>query len=536
MYKVILVDDEFLMRDSISRNTKWNECGFELCGTAENGKEAIELLEKELPDLILTDICMPVMDGLGLSAYVHENHPEMKVIIISGYDDFEYAKRALKYEVADYILKPITSFELAEELLKIRKKLDDSKEKRIQVEKIQREYEKNIPMLRSHFLERLLDGSYVKNDVDAQLEHFHVEITGNYQCAVMFDLEDDSQFRSKYPKSNDELVDFAIGNIAGEIVESESDVLFLQTSEEKTICIFMGNNADTLYQRVEEVAGKIIQAIYHFMKIKVCVLIGDIVSGVGKWGESYAGIIRAGEGKFLLEEHEFVYGRDFAPAKDHGHIQTAGWTEKLVLMIKLNQLEELRAAIREMFLEFRASECERKTILLHVQNLILTILINLEDNIDSAEVENKDVEFVHRLSEMKHLSEVEEKFASFCKELSDAIAGQRESVNQKQAVLALDYIEKNYMNVNMSLNMVCAHLCMSTSYFSTIFKNATGETFIEALTRVRMEKAKKLLESTSMKSYEVALSVGYNDPHYFSSTFKKHMGMTPTEYSKQLRK
>ena len=102
--------------------------------------------------------------------------------------------------------------------------------------------------------------------------------------------------------------------------------------------------------------------------------------------------------------------------------------------------------------------------------------------------------------------------------------------------MALDYIEKNYMNVNMSLNMVCAHLCMSTSYFSTIFKNATGETFVEALTRVRMEKAKKLLESTSMKSYEVALSVGYNDPHYFSSIFKKHMGMTPTEYSKQLRK
>lgn len=536
MYKVILVDDEFLMRDSISRNTKWNECGFELCGTAENGKEAIELLEKELPDLILTDICMPVMDGLGLSAYVHENHPEMKVIIISGYDDFEYAKRALKYEVADYILKPITSFELAEELVKIRKKLDESKEKRIQVEKIQREYEKNIPMLRNHFLERLLDGSYVKNDIDVQLEHFRVEITGKYQCAIMFDLEDDSQFRSKYPKSNDELVDFAIGNIAGEIVENESDVLFLQTSEEKTICIFMGDDADTLYQRVEEVAGKVIQAIHHFMKIEVCVLIGDIVSGVGNWSESYAGILRAGEGKFLLEEHEFVYGRDFAPTKDHGHIQTAGWTEKLVLMIKLNQLEELRAAIKEMFLDFRASECERKTILLHVQNLILTILINLEDNIDSAEVENKDVEFVHHVSEMKHLSEVEEKFASFCKELSNAIAGQRESVNQKQAVLARDYIEKNYMNVNMSLNMVCAHLCMSTSYFSTIFKNATGETFIEALTRVRMEKAKKLLESTSMKSYEVALSVGYNDPHYFSSTFKKHMGMTPTEYSKQLRK
>ena len=122
MYKAILVDDEFLTREAISKNTKWNDCGFELIGTAENGKEAIELLEKDLPDLIITDICMPVMDGLGLASYIYENHPEIKVIIISGYDDFEYAKKALKYEVADYILKPITSFELAEELEKIKKK------------------------------------------------------------------------------------------------------------------------------------------------------------------------------------------------------------------------------------------------------------------------------------------------------------------------------------------------------------------------------------------------------------------------------
>jgi len=536
MYKVILVDDEFLTRDSISKNTRWNECGFELCGTAENGKEAIELLEKELPDLILTDICMPVMDGLGLASYVHENHPEIKVIIISGYDDFDYAKQALKYEVADYILKPITSFELAEELEKIRKKLDEANEKKHQVEKIRREYEKNMPMLRSHFLNRLLDGGYMKNDIDAQLEHFQIQITGSCQCAVMFDLEDDTEFRALYPGSNDDLIPFAIGNITEEIVGNEEGILFLQTVDSKSVCIFMEDDEEALYQKVEMVGEKVVEAISHFMKLKVCVLIGTVVSGTENWASSYAGVLRAGENKFLLEERKFVYDRDFSAVREKGYIQTAGWAEKLVLMMKLNQLKEIRETTQEMFMQFRASGCERKTILLHIQNLVLTIMINLEDNLEDAETENKEVEFIHHMADFKHLSEVEAKFLTFCENISNSIAGQRENANQKQAVLALDYIEKNYMNVNMSLNMVCAHLCMSTSYFSTIFKNATGETFIEALTRVRMEKAKKLLESTNMKSYEVALSVGFNDPHYFSSTFKKHMGMTPTEYSKQIRR
>ncbi|MGN0411949.1 MAG: response regulator, partial [Lachnospiraceae bacterium] len=124
MYKVLFVDDEILTRQSISRNTPWEEAGFTLVGAAENGKQAIEMVEEKLPDLVLTDICMPIMDGIGLASYIHEKHPEIKVVILSGYDDFDYAKSALKYEVIDYILKPITSFELKEELEKIREKMD----------------------------------------------------------------------------------------------------------------------------------------------------------------------------------------------------------------------------------------------------------------------------------------------------------------------------------------------------------------------------------------------------------------------------
>ena len=536
MYKVLFVDDEILTRQSISRNTPWEEAGFTLVGAAENGKQAIEMVEEKLPDLVLTDICMPIMDGIGLASYIHENHPEIKVVILSGYDDFDYAKSALKYEVVDYILKPITSFELKEELDKIREKLDASLEKQVQVEKIKKEYEKNMPTLRSHFLNRLLEGNYLKKDIENQLEHLGLCIDGMYQTVIAIDLEDASGFLKIYPDAKEDLIDFSIGNITGELVENEKDIIFFQNTENQSVCIFFSDSVEKLRGRIEAVGLKIIDAMYRYMKLKVCILVGKTVNRPEEWAFSYVSVNRARENKFLLEEHDFVYGEDFKMPKEYVHIQTSGWVEKLVLMIKLNQLEELEETTGEMFREFRSSGCEKKTILLHVQNVVLTILIELDDCATDISQEQDEVEFIHHLSDYKHLRDVEERFLKFCKKISEDIAGRRESVNQKQAVLALDYIDKNYMNVNMSLNMVCAHLCVSTSYFSTIFKNATGETFVEALTRVRMEKAKNLLETTNMKSYEVALTVGYNDPHYFSSIFKKHMGMTPTEYAKKIRR
>ncbi len=535
MHKVILVDDEYLTRDAISKNTPWEEVGFTLAGTAENGKAAIELIKKKRPELVLTDICMPVLDGIGLAAWIHEHAPETRVVIISGYDDFEYAKQAMMYEVADYILKPITSVELVEELKKIREKIDASLKKKEQIEKIRQEYEKNIPILRSHFLNRLLEGNYLKGDMLSRMEYFGIRLEGVCQAVAMIELEDASQYRQFYPEATDELLLFSIANITGELTAKNDRVIFFQNTDNQSICIFSAPNEKLLQKEIERVGGSVVEAVRRFMKMKVCILVGETVSGPENWASSYTGVLRARENKFLLDEHVFVYEKDFSGSQETGYLQTACWVDRLLLLIKLNKSEELKETVSEMFGEFRASGCGRKRLLLHIQNMVLTVLINLEDNEEDIGQEEESREFINHLSEYKHLTDVEVRFLEFCGKLSADIAGRRESANQKQAVLALDYMEKNYSNVNMSLNMVCAHLCVSTSYFSTIFKSATGETFVEALTRIRMEKAKRLLETSNMKSYEVALAVGYNDPHYFSSIFKKHIGMTPTEYAKQLR-
>lgn len=365
MYKVILVDDEALTRDAISKNVPWEETGFELVGTAENGQEALKLIEESQPDLVLTDIFMPVMDGLALSAHIQKHCPDIKVVIISGYDDFEYAQKAIKYEVVDYIIKPITSYELVEELKMIRTKIDSTK---------------------------------------------------------------------------------------------------------------------------------------------------------------------------LFEDQKVVYGKSSDSSKLDRQDKFLRQIDNLILAIKLESLTDIEKEVSNIFTSLRESGRDKKQLLVVVQNLALTILITLEMNAAEHASEYDKEGLVLRLTEQKHFSDVEEMFLTFCQEQAKRIADMRGGDNQKQAIMAMDYIEKNYMSVDISLNKVCEYLCVSTSYFSVIFKNATGETFIEALTRVRMKKAKELLESTNMKNYEIAIAVGYQDPHYFSSTFKKHVFMTPTEYAKQLHK
>lgn len=140
MYKVLLVDDEILVREAISAKIEWGHLGFELVGDCENGKAAIEFLKENPVDVVLTDICMPYLDGMGLSKYIYENMPQTRIIIFSGYSDFEYAKQAIQYKVAEYLLKPVTAKELTEVLTRIREKLDSERTEEERIDALQKAY------------------------------------------------------------------------------------------------------------------------------------------------------------------------------------------------------------------------------------------------------------------------------------------------------------------------------------------------------------------------------------------------------------
>ena len=222
MYKVLLVDDETLIREAISENIQWEEIGFSFMGACENGRQAMEAIEKEQPDLLLTDINMPFVDGMELTKFVYENYPDTKVIIISGFDEFEYAKNAVKYQVLEYILKPITPMEFTETLLRVKKMFDERKESQRDMKKIRSAYVSNLPMVQGRYLHNLLNGTVDYAKLDEKQEELRLNLSaGCYNTAL---VEGDSlePFISRYANVKDELALFAIYNITAEIVALEN--------------------------------------------------------------------------------------------------------------------------------------------------------------------------------------------------------------------------------------------------------------------------------------------------------------------------
>lgn len=533
MYRVLLVDDEILIREAISQNTKWEELGYELAGTCKNGQEAINYLKEHPVDLVLTDIYMPYVDGIELAKYIYENCKETRVVIISGYDEFEYAKKALQYKVVEYILKPVTAMELSEILERIRENLDEAHRSQKSMKRIRGEYISNFPVLRGRFLHHLVQGDSImsEEEIRKKMEDYDISFGGNYFMAAQVQADDVTGFFREGQEKKSDLPLFAIYNIAEEIIRETSLGVAFQDVENHTSLIFSGDSS--MEQQVLELCERIQDAIREFLNITTTVGIGYMVSSIYQLPKSFQDAKNALEYRYQLGNAKVIYAKNLTPDRLTEHVDVAYWTEKIVTAVKRNRGKEIKQEIGGFIQAIRAAYVSRNRSIFYVQNAVISILSEMAAaGLDDANIMKEERELLNSIYEKEHLSEVEQDLVHFCVRVSDCIVDQKDSYSKRQALMALDYIEKNYADPEISLNSVCNYLAISTSYFSSIFKSCTGETFVETLTKKRIEKAKVLLEHTSKRANEVAREVGYSDPHYFSATFKKMTGYTPKEYAK----
>jgi len=534
MFKVLLVDDEILTREAISINVPWEEQGFCLIGAAENGQEAIELMKHSQPDLVITDICMPYMDGLELASYIQQNIPDTKVVILSGHDEFEYARHALAYNVKEYILKPITSLELKDVLKRVRKDLEEEAGKKARLGKMQLEYHKNIPVIRERFLRRVIEERYQGRDIYDKMKELNLSMQGDYYTVILVHIEDAQEFSLMCPDSEEDLMHFIVTNITNEIMEEVHAGIAVSLTEHRIALLFASESEEQLKQQVDTTCRKLLKSLWDVVKIKVSFSVGMTVNSPHAWWSSYRNAKEASEYRFFAGKNDFIYGGDlkkYVPVNEPVSVEE--WSNRLALQIKLNQKDELMHAVAELFLELKRKCNIRKEIILYVQNIFLSIIIELrEGDLDREPGYLDERSSLGKLVDSRYFSELEYDFRSMCTELMNKISGNKDGESRKLIILAMDYIEKNYADPNISLNMICSYLGVSISYFSNNFKNYTGETFVEALTRIRIDKAKKMMDVTDLKTYEIADRVGYNDAHYFSMIFKKITGMKPSEYAK----
>lgn len=532
MYKVLLVDDEILVREAISENIKWNELGFELVNVCENGEIAMEYLEENPVDVVLTDICMPYADGMDLSRYVYNNYPQTSVIIFSGYSDFEYAKQAIQYKVAEYILKPVTARELSEVLLKIKEKLNVERKQEQTYDKFKKAYytyTKNEALIISRILSRLVKGTQRTEKSIEELAEFNVSIQGDQYCVVAVDIDvySDLYDIDDELKKESALMSFVVENISNEIMKNHSAGLAYRDSDNRVCMLFYVSRSRNLSIEATKICEEIQSTVYDTMKLSISIGVGKTVLSLEELSKSYESAVELlkyrytkGSGVLLDGEKEFQGSNSSDLEKDF---------KKIAESLREKDEPKLEKALSDMEAWMINGYNTRNVVVAYLHQALRIVSDAVREVDDEFQLKEEEMS---EITDAKRFEQAMNFFRSYCKKAINIISGAGKTSGQQQAALAMEYIERNYGDPNLNLNQICEYLNISTSRFSSIFKEATGKTFIEVLTSVRMERAKSLLRQTSLKNYEIAEKVGFSDPHYFSIAFKKMTGKTPKEYAR----
>ena len=543
MLKIFLAEDEVVVRETIKRMIPWEELGFELVGEAADGEMALPLLIRQQPDLLITDIKMPFMDGLTLARLAKKEIPGLKVVILSGYDDFNYAKQAIGIGVEDYLLKPITKNALIERLSEIRSRYEHEKTQKEYYEKFQREmqaYEKNS---NRDFFEALVGGSMDMMEVYKRAEKLGLDIVAEAYNVLIFTMNCDEDFsgqRDEYSSWEAESLELLENFFAGH----SSAMLF--RSNIFSYGVLLKGQRETIEENTRACVDEIRKILSRQDGRREWFLaVGQSVERLSQIQKSYHTASRAFSQRYLYDENILYY--DEMETMEHPGGQAETEDNAYLQKVDVNALnpailqkflsnglqEETENFVKDYFYAIGQEPMEslvfRNYVILNVRFSVISFIKGL--GCDTNEMESADTEEVLAESgkNMESAIAYAKKMISQAIEIRDQNSG-----NKNRSILktAVDFIDSHYMDEEISLNTVANVANVSSNHFSALFSQNMGQTFIEYLTTLRMNKAKELLRCTGMRSSEIAGEIGYKDAHYFSYLFKKTQGMTPSDYRK----
>ena len=543
MLKIFLAEDEVIVRETIKRMIPWEELGFELVGEAADGEMALPLLIRQKPDLLITDIKMPFMDGLTLAKLAKKELPELKIVILSGYDDFNYAKQAINIGVEDYLLKPITKNALIERLSEIRSRYEHEKTQKEYYEKFQREmqaYEKNSSR---DFFEALVCGSMDMMEVYKKAEKLGLDIVAEAYNILIFTMNSEEDFSGQkegYSEWEAESLEMLEEFFSGH----PSAMLF--RSNIFSYGVLLKGQKESIKEITKECVGKI-QGILKRKESKRewFLAVGQPVERLSQIKKSYHTASRAFSQRYLYVENILYY--DEMEMMEHRSGQADTNDNAYLKKVDVNALnpailqkflsngiqEETENFVKDYFYAIGQEPMEslvfRNYVILNVRFSVITFLKGLGCDTEGMEPENTEEILAESGKNIESAIAYAEKMVSQAITIRDQNSG-----NKNRSILktAVDFIESHYMEEEISLNTVANVANVSANHFSALFSQNMGQTFIEYLTSLRMNKAKELLRCTGMRSSEIAGEIGYKDAHYFSYLFKKTQGMTPSDYRK----
>lgn len=533
--KVFLVEDEMVIRRGIKNSIDWEKEGYIFCGEASDGELAYPMIIKEKQDILITDIRMPFMDGLELCKLVKKELPNIKILILSGYDEFDYAKEAIRLGVTEYLLKPISSGKLLEALNWVSESIRREKEDKDLVRKYMEEMRENTEHEKQKFFEQMIAGNLSMADALETGKKYEMNLSAGMYNLLLFRFTLGEENR----KSGELLgeAEYAIEKLT----ERLEYVFEFQRGVEGWAFLLMADNEEQMSERVKELSKDLEEIMKNYSTIAYFGGIGQPVARLRELEESFREAERALAARFTMELNRIISVEDIRMAQnvdtlDDIEITSFGEIEKTRTMLEkfLNngaedEIDEfVDVYINELPEENLKSVLMRQYIIMDAYIVMMSFCEKIEGIEGEMQAQSEELK-----NSMKTIQTLEE-IKNYIRMLLKKIIGVRDTISGRRysdiIEIAKDQIRKTYMSDEISLNTIAAEVGMSPSYFSSIFSKEMGKTFVEYLTEIRMDRAKELLMCSSMKTSEIGYEVGYKDPHYFSYIFKKTQNCTPKEF------
>ena len=529
-YSVLLVDDEEDIIQIIMKKLDWESMGLTIIGHAANGVEALEMAEELTPDIVMTDIKMPYMDGLTLCRKLKELSRTIRVIIFSGFDEFEYAKEAIKMEAEEYLLKPVNAVELKEVFERVKKDLDQERAEKRDTEKLKSYYMESLPVLQESFYMALLEGRIAPEQIGRYMDSYQVQLQGPYYVVAVLHIS--QQSLEEESRMDPFLQAVSVRKFAEEQVEDRwrsrvviylGDIIMISQMHDREEMLEYTNEMDRLCRMAKKVCNA-----------RITAGIGYLCDNLEQLPLSYQGAKQAVSYRVLYGNTRAISISEVEPA-EHAELNWedvySTYIQQIMKKVRIGEQDGLEKAISQFTEWLSGEQISMQKYRIVMMELVAELFrFTASHNLNPENVFGGNGDVYSQVLQMESAEVLDRWLRRVCTNLQNAVMNERQDSTKFFVKNAEEYVKEHFADQDLGVDEVCRKLNVSAAYFSTIFKKETGKTFVRYLTDYRMEKAVNMLMTGNEKTYVIAEKVGYAEPNYFSYVFKKQFGMSPSKY------
>jgi two-component system response regulator YesN len=520
-----IIDDIRSVVDGLTA-MNWEEQGIRVAGVSSNGEEGLELINRLRPDLVITDIRMPRMDGLSMLRMVLEENRNCKVILISGYADFEYAQKAVQRGAFDFVVKPFSEEEIMSAVLRAKAEIMQERSKLLNLREMENKLRESMPALRQEYFALLVSHRTSWEEAAGRWDFLNIELAPRGFVVMLIEID---RFRERMVEQSIremELIQFSMLNIMQETFADYVRSVVFRARQDQYLAVLN----DTGPSSPIEIAERICRNIERYTKFTVSIGVGGRVEEIGELPDSCRQAQRA------LSHHLFTDGN---AAIMHDDIQPSGsqeplaleYKDELLLALRSGNVSRTEAILSEMSesLQQRISRSNPDYLLSLYDELAASAIRAFYEMVPYSDIQP----LIQRFRTAQEtaglpLASLQRQLLALCKEGVALVRRNSFSEGQKVIYKAIDYI-KGRLSEDIAVGECAAHVHLSASYFASLFKQVTGMTVTQHITSERIQKAKQLLVEGAQVQ-EVASAIGYEERRYFSEMFKRMTGQTPSEF------